>query len=214
MKSSLEGLSKEDDFSREYFFDWLRKTDKKVETTSRLRVPNLRPERPCLDGKDIYDGFFAPKPWFFDVKAPLEGSISILRKQGFKFTREELNAFDEMLRKCLGYFEDGKFCWYSLPVGSKMFVESGSKPKIELWINIGEQLGNVNATIAKAEYEKKDAVYITDSVQARALNKHYNYSMEVEDELTKKNTNGKYKRVRDRLYDLIRERRFDIKEVM
>jgi len=38
--------------------------------------------------------------------------------------------------------------------------------------------------------------------------------MEVEDELTKKNTNGKYKRVRDRLYDLIRERRFDIKEVM
>ena len=101
------------DMSREWFYDWLERADKVLETTSRLRVPNLRADRPVLDGQDIYDGFFAPKPAFYDLYAPVEGSISKLRAQGMTFDEEELTALGAMLRRTMGEERGGKQVWHA-----------------------------------------------------------------------------------------------------
>lgn len=206
-KERLESLP--ESFDIEYFRKWLADTDKKVVTVSRLRVPNLRPERPVLDGQDIFDGFFAPAPAFWDVSAPLEGSISVLKKQGFTFEKSQLKAFDAMLRRCLGHEEKGQFVWYSLPVGSRISIISGKAPAIEVWVNQGPQLPSVDETIAQSRCDKKSSVLITDALEIEALNKHYNYSMIAEDEDVKKNTKGKFKRVCDRLYDIIKNKRYN-----
>ncbi len=202
-------LALPEDFDKEYFRKWLMNTDKKVVTVSRLRVPNLRPERPTLDGQDIFDGFFAPPPPFWDLSAPLEGSISVLKRQGFTFEESQLKAFDAMLRRTLGHQEKGKFEWYVLPVGSRISIVSGKSPAIEVWINCGKQLPSVDETIAHAQCEKKPSILITDPLETEALNKHYNFSMIAEDEDVKKNTNGKFARVGDRLYDIVKNKRYD-----
>ena len=206
-KDRLAALPK--DFDKEYFRQWLMNTDKKVVTVSRLRVPNLRPERPSLDGEDLFDGFFAPAPAFWDVSAPLEGSIPMLKRQGFTFEEDELKAFDAMLRRSLGSSESGEFQWYSLPVGSRIAIISGKSPSIEVWINRGKQYPSVDQTIVEAQLEKMPPVSITDPLEVRAMNKHYNYSMIVEDPEVKKNTKGKYVRVGDRLHDIIKDKRYD-----
>ena len=202
-------LSLPESFDKDYFRQWLMNTDKKVVTVSRLRVPNLRPKRPLLDGRDIFDGFFAPAPAFWDISAPLEGSISVLKKQGFTFQADELKAFDAMLHRSLGHQVDGKFEWYALSVGSRISIISGKAPAIEVWLNRGPQLPSIDETIAQAKCERVSSVAITDRLEIEALNKHYNFSMIAEDEDVKKNTNGKFSRVCDRLYDIITNKQFD-----
>lgn len=202
-------LSLPESLDLEHFRKWLAQTDKKVVTVSRLRVPNLRPERPVLDGQDIYEGFFAPTPPFWDLSAPLEGSVSMLKRQGFTFTEAELKALDAMMRRSLGHEENGRFAWYPLPVGSRTVIISGKAPLIEVWVNEGPQLPSVDETIAQARCVKKSSVKVTDPLEIEALNKHYNYSMIAEDDDVKKNTNGKFSRVCDRLYDVITKKRYN-----
>jgi len=207
-------LSLPQDFDKEYFTRWLMETDKKVVTISRLRVPKLRPERPTLDGQDIYEGFFAPPPGLLDLYAPREGSISKLKKQGCTFQPDELKALDAMLRRCLGQEVNGRFQWQPLPVGSRMSIASGKEPWIEVWVNQGEQLPSVDETIAKAQLTQVRSTSITDPLEVQALNKHYNYSMTVEDEEVKTMTGGKYCRTRDRLFDLIKDKQYDPDETL
>lgn len=202
------------EFDKERFTRWLMETDKKVVTISRLRVPKLRPERPILDGQDIYEGFFAPAPGMLDLYAPREGSISKLKKQGCTFLPEELAALDAMLRRCLAEEVQGRLQWQPLPVGSRMAITSGKAPRIEIWVNQGEQLPSVDETIAKARLAQIRAVSITDPLEIQALNKHYNYSMIVEDEDIKAMTEGKYSRTRDRLFDLVKDKKYDPEDAL
>ncbi|MGA2066370.1 MAG: hypothetical protein ABSG86_15455 [Thermoguttaceae bacterium] len=197
------------DVDKASFLQWLEATDKRLLTISRLRVPRLRPERPSLDGRDIYDGFFAPAPGYLDFSAPLEGSISRLKKRGFTFQDQELQSLERMLRRCLGYQEQGEFKWFEFPVGSRIVMTSGKSPSVEVWINRGTQCASVDETIAKAQLEKALSCTITDPLEIQALNKHFHYSTIVDDDDVRKNTQGRYQRVCDRLYDIIREKKYD-----
>lgn len=193
------------DMSRTQFYDWLYGADKVLETTSRLRVPNLRSDRPVLDGQDIYDGFFAPKPAFYDLYAPLEGSISKLRAQGMTFDEAELKALGAMLRRTMGKERRGKYAWHIFPVGSKIILRSGQTPSAAIWINHGVQHKSVDETVANATCELLVQAEITDPLESGALNRHYNYSMKAVDEKLQKASQGKYKAPRERLYDVVRQ---------
>lgn len=202
---ALEALPAQ--FSREFFYDWLRPVDKLLETTSRLRVPRLRSDRPVLDGRDIYEGFFAPKPWLWDITAPLEGSLSVLGKQGFHFTPPEREALDAMLKASMGKQEAGRQVWHAFPVGSKITLRAGSQPSVEIWINRGPQHESIDDTVRDARCELISTVPITDPLQKTALNKHFNYALEAKDEVLEHSSQGKYHTPREKLYDLVRELR-------
>jgi hypothetical protein len=202
------------DIDKASFIPWLEETDKKLVTISRLRVPRLRPDRPTLDGRDIYDGFFAPAPARLDLWSPLEGSIPRFMKSGYPFQEKELQALDRMLRRCLSYQEQGKVKWYAFPVGSRIAMTSGKASFVEIWINRGPQYASVDETIAKAQLQKVFSSTITDPLEMQALNKHFNYSMVVDDDDVLKNTQGRYHRVCDRLYDMIRDHKYNPTEAL
>lgn len=195
------------DMSREFFYEWLESADKSLETTSLLRVPQLRADRPILDGQDIYDGFFAPKPAFWDLGAPLEGSVSALKKQGFKFSDEDLSALEAMLRATMGYTNNDHFQWRPFPVGSRIVLQAGRTPSVTIWINEGKQLPTVKETLGAVQEKLVLEIAVTDPAQKKALNMHFNYALEAKDERVEQNTHGKYHTPRERLFEVVREYR-------
>lgn len=203
-RQSLESLRKEPSF--EEFDRWLETADKRLETTSRLRVPSLRSDRPTLDGLDIYDGFFAPRPALWNLAAPEEGSLSRLASQKMLLSAAERAALDRMLKAALRD-KDGR--WESFPAGSKIYLTAGKCPSAEIWINMGPQLESVDETIAKAKLEKRRFLAIADPEEKAVLNKHFNFSLRAKDDLTRENTGGKFERPIDRLYDVVRRSAYD-----
>jgi hypothetical protein len=195
------------DFSREYFYKWLRTAEKSLETTALLRVPKLRSDRPSLDGQDIYDGFFALEPALLDFAAPLEGSISILKKQGFTFTEEELKALDAMLKASMGTTDGKLYRWHAFPVGSRILLQAGASTAVTIWINKGEQRPTIAETLAGVKTEMLVRIAISNSEQSQALNKHFNFSLEAKDELLVVESHGKYHAPREKLFDIVRQYR-------
>ena len=72
-----------------------------------------------------------------------------------------------------------------------------------MWINRGVQHQSVDKTVADAKCERLVRAEITDPLEVRALNRHYNYSMKAVDENLQKNSQGKYKTPREKLYDAV-----------